>query len=64
MYGPSPEKVKVVKQLSRPEIVFGLARKPRTGPHLLRRLGLHGLGSSTSTRTSPSRRSWAVMRAT
>ncbi len=31
MYGSSPEKVKVVKPLSRTEIVFGLARKPHTG---------------------------------
>jgi WD40 repeat protein len=31
MYAPSAEKVKVVKQLSRPEIVFAAARKPGTG---------------------------------
>src|SRR5262249_9181715 len=31
MSGSSPEKIKVVKQVSRNEIVFGLARKPRTG---------------------------------
>ena len=31
MYAPSPEKIKVIKELSRKEIVFALARKPRTG---------------------------------
>jgi WD40 repeat protein len=31
MYAPSAEKVKVVKQLARPEIVFAAARKPGTG---------------------------------
>ncbi len=28
---PSAEKIKVVKQLARPEIVFAAARKPGTG---------------------------------
>src|SRR5271163_336356 len=31
MYAPSPEKIKVIKDLSRKEIVFALARKPGTG---------------------------------
>jgi WD40 repeat protein len=31
MYAPSPEKVRVIKQLARPEIVFAAARKPGTG---------------------------------
>ena len=31
MYTPSPEKVKAVKQLARPEIVFAAARRPGTG---------------------------------
>jgi WD40 repeat protein len=31
MYAPSAEKVKVVKQIARPEIVFAAARKPGTG---------------------------------
>ncbi len=31
MYAPSPEKIKVIKELSRKEIVFALARKPKTG---------------------------------
>ena len=31
MYAPGAEKVKVVKQVPRPEIVFAAARKPRTG---------------------------------
>jgi WD40 repeat protein len=30
MLAPDPEKLKAVKQLSRPDIVFALARKPRT----------------------------------
>ena len=43
MYAPSPEKIKVIKDLSRQEIVFALA-KTEDRPHLLRRFGLHGLG--------------------
>jgi WD40 repeat protein len=31
MFAPGPEKIKVVKQLARPEIVFAAARKPGTG---------------------------------
>ena len=31
MYAPSPEKIKVIKELARPEIVFASARKPGTG---------------------------------
>jgi len=31
MYGPGPEKIKVIKDLPRKEIVFALARKPGTG---------------------------------
>jgi WD40 repeat protein len=31
MYAPSPDQIKVVRELPRKEIVFALARKPRTG---------------------------------
>jgi WD40 repeat protein len=31
MYAPTPDKLKLVKDLARPEIVFALARKPGTG---------------------------------
>ena len=42
MYAPNPEKVKVVKEFARTEIVFAAARKPGTGRIFLRRLGLRG----------------------
>ena len=34
----NPEKLKAVKQLARPDIVFALARKPRHEPGFLRRI--------------------------
>ena len=35
---PNPEKLKSVKQITRPDIVFAIARKPQHEPGFLRRL--------------------------
>ena len=64
MSATSPEKVKVVKELARPEIVFA------AGPQAADAAGSSSAArtsrstTSTWTRTSPSRRSWAVTTAT
>ena len=61
---PTPDKLKVVKELTRNEIVFALARDAGDAAGLLRRLRLQGLRRRPGRRRSPSRRSWAATRAT
>ena len=64
MYAPSAEKVKVVKQLNRPEIVFAAARKPGTGLVFFGGSDFKVHAVDLDQGKPEARRTWAVTRAT
>ena len=61
MPAANPEKFKVVKELSRREIVFALARKPRHVAEFSAAVPISRSAKLTWTRPSRSAKSWVVM---